>query len=252
MPAGGGHLRPAARVDPPLRPAALRLPRPLARVRVAPRGRADGTRPAALRLVTCHLGAGVSLAAVRDGRSVDTTMGFTPLEGLVMATRTGDVDPGMLLWLQRRLGLTADELSGELTERSGLLGLAGHRRHARGDRNARRPATPTPPSRSTSTSTACAAPSRAWRRRPAGLDALVFTAGVGEHAPLIRQRTADGLGFLGVTVDPARNERGPEDREIGPAGSRRQDLRRDRPRGRRDRARDARGARGDLNVAPRA
>ena len=170
-----------------------------------------------LRLVTCHVGAGVSLAAVRDGHSVDTTMGFTPLEGLVMATRSGDVDPGMLLWLQRRLGLTADELSGELTHRSGLLGLAGTADMreaiewaASGDADA-----------------ALALNVYVHRLRGAvarmaaaagGLDALVFTGGVGEHAPLVRQRTADGLGFLGVAVDPVRNESGPEDREIGVPG----------------------------------
>jgi acetate kinase len=173
---------------------------------------------AGLRLVTCHLGAGVSLAAVRDGRSVDTTMGFTPLEGLVMATRCGDVDPGMLLWLQRQLGLTADELSTELTERSGLLGLAGTadmreaiERAASGDADA-----------------ALALDVYVHRLRGAvarmaaalnGLDALVFTAGVGEHAPLVRQRTADGLGFLGVAIDPALNARGPSDRELSPAES---------------------------------
>lgn len=171
-----------------------------------------------LRLVTCHVGAGVSLAAVRDGHSVDTTMGFTPLEGLVMATRSGDVDPGMLLWLQRRLGLSADELSGELTQHSGLLGLAGTadmreaiRRAASGDADA-----------------ALALDVYVHRLRGAvarmaaaagGLDALVFTAGIGERAPLIRQRTADGLGFLGVTVDPGLNESGPDDREISAAGS---------------------------------
>ena len=200
------------------RAASLRLPRTVPRLRGAAGGGADGAGPpSTLRLVTCHLGAGVSLAAVRDGRSVDTTMGFTPLEGLVMATRSGDVDPGMLLWLQKRLGLTADELSGELTERSGLLGLAGTAdmreaiaRAASGDADA-----------------ALALDVYVHRLRGAvarmaaaagGLDALVFTAGVGEHAPLIRQRTADGLGFLGVAVDPARNGRGPEDREIGVAG----------------------------------
>lgn len=171
-----------------------------------------------LRLVTCHLGAGVSLAAVRDGHSVDTTMGFTPLEGLVMATRSGDVDPGMLLWLQRTLGLSADELSGELTHRSGLLGLAGTadmreaiERAARGDADA-----------------ALALDVYVHRLRGAvarmaaaagGLDALVFTAGVGERAPLIRQRTADGLGFLGVAVDPTRNEAGGEDRDVSAEGS---------------------------------
>src|SRR5204862_8254348 len=78
-----------------------------------------------LRLVTCHLGAGASLAAIRDGRSMDTTMGFTPLEGLVMATRSGSVDPGLLLWLQEHAGTPASELAATLGHRAGLLGLAG-------------------------------------------------------------------------------------------------------------------------------
>ncbi len=78
-----------------------------------------------LRLVSCHLGAGASLCAVHSGRSVDTTMGFTPLEGLVMATRSGSVDPGLVLWLQRQHGLSADEVFDGLESRSGLLGLAG-------------------------------------------------------------------------------------------------------------------------------
>src|SRR5680860_658798 len=81
--------------------------------------------PVGLRVVTCHLGAGASLAAVRDGVSVDTTMGFTPLEGLVMATRSGDFDPGAVLWLQEQGGLSAAEVSAALEHRSGLLGLAG-------------------------------------------------------------------------------------------------------------------------------
>jgi len=77
------------------------------------------------RVVTCHLGAGASLAAVRDGRSVDTTMGFTPLEGIVMATRSGSVDPGLVLWLEEHAGTPSDELAATLEHRSGLLGLTG-------------------------------------------------------------------------------------------------------------------------------
>ncbi len=84
-----------------------------------------GVELAELHLVTCHLGAGASLSAVRSGRSVDTTMGFTPLEGLVMATRAGSVDPGLVLWLMRSAGLTADAVQDGLEERSGLAGLAG-------------------------------------------------------------------------------------------------------------------------------
>ena len=75
--------------------------------------------------MTCHLGAGASLAAVADGRSVDTTMGFTPLEGLVMATRSGSVDPGLVLWLEDHVGMPPTELAATLEHRSGLLGLAG-------------------------------------------------------------------------------------------------------------------------------
>ena len=84
-----------------------------------------GRLPDGLRVVTCHLGAGASLAAVVHGRSVDTTMGFTPLEGLVMATRSGSVDPGLVLWLQEHAGMPAAELVATLEHRSGLLGLAG-------------------------------------------------------------------------------------------------------------------------------
>ena len=83
-------------------------------------------RPAAgLRLVVCHLGAGASLCAVADGRSVDTTMGFTPLEGLVMATRSGSVDPGLVLWLQEHAGLSAAQVAAALEQESGLLALGG-------------------------------------------------------------------------------------------------------------------------------
>ena len=117
-------------------------------------------RCAELRIVTCHLGAGASLAAVRDGRSVDTTMGFTPLEGLVMATRSGDVDPGLLLWAQDTLGMSAAEVSAVLTNQAGLLGMAGTA-DMRGRGAGRRPATPTPPSPSRCTRTACAAASPA-------------------------------------------------------------------------------------------
>src|SRR5437867_10141793 len=96
-----------------------------------------------LRVVTCHLGAGASLAAVKDGASVDTTMGFTPLEGLVMATRSGTVDPGLVLWLEEHVGMPASELASTLEHRSGLLGLTGTadmkailRSEARGDPDA--------------------------------------------------------------------------------------------------------------------
>lgn len=175
-------------------------------------------RPAAeLRLVTCHLGAGASLAAVRGGRSVDTTMGFTPLEGLVMATRSGTVDPGLLLWLQAHAGLGAAEITDALERHSGLLGLAG-----------------TADMRLV-VERALAGPGReraalevyVHRLRAAiaamvaalgGLDALVFTGGVGENSPVVREHAAAGLGFLGVAVDPLANADGAGDRDVAPPG----------------------------------
>ena len=172
-----------------------------------------------LRVVTCHLGAGASLAAVRDGRSVDTTMGFTPLEGLVMATRSGDVDPGLLLWLQQHAGFAPETIAEGLERRSGLLGLAGSAdmrevlaAEAAGEPNA---------------ILAVAVYVHRLRKGIAamaaslgGLDALVFSGGVGEHATTVRARSAAALGFLGVSVDERRNEDGGGDREIGEPGGR--------------------------------
>jgi acetate kinase len=167
-----------------------------------------------LRVVSCHLGAGASLAAVQGGRSVDTTMGFTPLDGLVMATRSGSVDPGLVLWLESHAGMPADELATALETRSGLYGLAG-----------------TADMREV-LSRAAAGDSRAELAREVylhrlrggvaamaaamdGLDALVFTGGVGENAAEIRARALAGLGFLGVGVDADRNATGTGDRDIG-------------------------------------
>ncbi len=177
-----------------------------------------GRTPQGLRIVTCHLGAGASLAAVLDGRSVDTTMGFTPLDGLVMATRSGSVDPGLVLWLAEHAGMPPAELAATLERRSGLLGLAGtaDMREIVAGAAAGRP------------EAQLALDVYVHRLRGAiaamaaalgGLDALVFTGGVGERAPVVRALAADGLGFLGVALDPVRNETGPEDREIGMDGA---------------------------------
>jgi acetate kinase len=171
-----------------------------------------------LRLVSCHLGAGASLAAVRDGRSVDTTMGFTPLDGLVMATRSGSVDPGLVLWLQTHAGISADELGDALENRSGLAGLAGTAdlreilaRAAAGEAQAQL-------ARDVYLHR-LAASVAAMTAALGGLDALVFTGGVGENSAEIRSRAADRLGFLGVHVDNERNGTGPSDRDIAPPGA---------------------------------
>jgi acetate kinase len=168
-----------------------------------------------LRLVSCHLGAGASLAAVRDGRSADTTMGFTPLDGLVMATRSGSVDPGLVLWLQTHAGIPADELSDALENRSGLAGLAGTAdlreiltRAAAGE--------PRSELARDVYLHRLAASVAAMTAALGGLDALVFTGGVGENSAEIRSRTAHRLAFLGVHVDDDRNGTAPSDRDIAP------------------------------------
>jgi acetate kinase len=182
-------------------------------------GAADG---AGLRVVTCHLGSGASLAAVRDGRSVDTTMGFTPLEGLVMATRSGSVDPGLVVWLLQHGGLSVPELSDALEHRSGLAGLAGlpgcsgDMRDVRAAARAGRPGA----------AAAIEVYLHRLRREIAamaaamnGLDALVFTGGIGEHDPAVRAGAAAGLRFLGVAVDEERIRAAPS----GAASRRRRD-----------------------------
>ncbi|HEX4213387.1 MAG TPA: acetate/propionate family kinase [Candidatus Dormibacteraeota bacterium] len=167
-----------------------------------------------LRTVTCHLGAGASLAAVRGGRSVDTTMGFTPLEGLVMATRSGSVDPGLVLWLEEHAGVPAADLARTLEKESGLLGLAGTAdmrevltRSAAGDGEAGLALDVYLHRLRASVAAMTAAMD--------GLDALVFTGGVGEHASEVRGRAAEGLGFLGVRLDRAANDGARGDTDIG-------------------------------------
>jgi acetate kinase len=168
-----------------------------------------------VRVVSCHLGAGASLAAIHDGRSVDTTMGFTPLEGLVMATRSGSVDPGLLLWLLREGGMSPAELEAGLEHRSGLLGLCGTADMrvllARDDDRAR---------------TALAVYAHRLRgaiasmaAAMAGMDVLAFTGGVGERAAPVRAAAAAGLGFLGVVVDDARNAAAVPDADVGASES---------------------------------
>jgi acetate kinase len=163
-------------------------------------------RPVAdLQIVTCHLGAGASLAAVAGGRSVDTTMGFTPLEGLVMATRSGSVDPGALLWLQRRVPMPAEVMEEALEQKAGLLGISGVSGDMRrvleaADRGERRAelALDVYLHRLRAGIAAMAAAMD-------GLDALTFTGGVGEGSARIRRDACARLGFLGLALDSQRN-----------------------------------------------
>jgi acetate kinase len=171
-----------------------------------------------LRIVTCHLGAGASLAAIQGGRSVDTTMGFTPLDGLVMATRSGSIDPGLVLWLEEHVHMPPAELAATLEHRSGLLGLAGTAdmrvilaAEAEGDEAA---------------TLALGVYLHRLRASVAamvaaigGLDVLVFTGGVGENAPAIRARLAADLAWVGVAIDGEANDAAQGDAEISAPGT---------------------------------
>jgi acetate kinase len=174
------------------------------------------------RVVTCHLGAGSSLAAVKGGVSVDTTMGFTPLEGLVMATRSGSVDPGLVVWLQRHGGLSVAEISDGLEFRAGLAGLAGLPTGSGDMRDVRLAAGRGDPQ----ARLAIDVHAHRLRREIAamaaaldGLDVLVFTGGIGEHQPEVRAEAAAGLGFLGIAVDPGRNVAAQPDCDISAPGA---------------------------------
>ncbi len=169
------------------------------------------------RLVVCHLGGGCSVTAVRDGLSVDTTMGFTPLEGVPMATRSGSVDPGALLHLLRSRALSVEELDRGLEQESGLAGLSGvsgsvEELERSGDPGAAAAlAVYTYRIAGAVAAMACAL---------GGLDALVFTAGVGEHSARVRAAVAARLAFLGVRLDDEANASARPDAEIGASSAR--------------------------------
>jgi acetate kinase len=168
------------------------------------------------RLVVCHLGGGSSVTAVLDGRSVDTTMGFSPLEGVPMTTRSGSVDPGALLYVLRSHRLDTDGLDHALNVESGLAGLAG----GSGEMLdlERRDDAAAALALSVFTLRVAAAVA-AMAVSTGGLDALVFTAGIGEGSALVRERVCARLAFLGVELDPALNRSAGPDSDVGAAGS---------------------------------
>ncbi len=158
-----------------------------------------------LKIITCHLGNGASLTAIKDGKSIDTSMGFTPLEGLVMGTRCGDVDPAVVTFLMKELGLTAAEADDMMNKQSGILGVSGVSSDFRDVEEA-----------------AGAGNKRAqlalnifyyrvkkyigsYAAAMGGVDCIVFTAGLGENSPETREAVCEGLEFLGVKIDKAKN-----------------------------------------------
>ena len=158
-----------------------------------------------LKVITCHLGNGCSMAAIRHGESVDTSMGFTPLEGLMMGTRSGDIDPAIIGFLVRKRNATLEQVETILNKKSGMLGISGissdlrdvEREYARGDERAR-----------------LALEVYAYHIRKyigayavalGQVHALIFTAGVGENASLVREWACQGLEIIGATLDPFKN-----------------------------------------------
>jgi acetate kinase len=159
---------------------------------------------------------------VTGGRSVDTTMGFTPLEGLVMATRSGSVDPGLIVWLLQHGGLSVTELSDGLEHRSGLAGLAGLADGSGDLRDVRAAAGSGDPAAAAAIEVYLHRLRREIAAMAAamnGLDALVFTGGIGEHDPATRAGAAAGLEFLGVALDEERNQAATGDADISAAGA---------------------------------
>jgi acetate kinase len=171
-----------------------------------------------LRVVSCHLGAGASLAAIVGGRSVDTTMGFTPLDGLVMATRSGSIDPGLVLWLEEHEQLPPPAIADALEHRSGLLALAGtadmrevEARSASGDPSAQLALDVFVHRLVTGIGAMAAA--------AGGLDVLAFTGGIGEHSPGVRRLAAGRLTHLGVQLDRELNDAAETDADVSAAGA---------------------------------
>lgn len=167
--------------------------------------RVAGSDVARGRVILAHLGNGASMAAVRDGKSLDTTMGFTPASGLPMSTRSGDLDPGLFSYLSRTEGMTAEQFQDMVNARSGLLGLSEISPDMRDlleqeGRDARA---------AEAVALFCYQGKKwigAYAAALGGLDQLLFSGGIGEHAPAVRARMCEGLEFLGIRLDQGRNE----------------------------------------------
>jgi acetate kinase len=159
------------------------------------------------RVLIAHLGNGASMAAVHDGRCLDTTMGFTPTGGLIMGTRCGDLDPGVLIFLAQQQKVSIEDLNRLVNHESGLLGLSG----ISSDMRELLKQAPTNPNAAVAVSCFCYQARKfigALSASLGGLDTLVFTAGIGQYSPPVRERICLGLGWLGVQLDPAGNAAG--------------------------------------------
>ena len=167
-----------------------------------------------LKLITCHIGAGASITAIKNGKSFDTSMGFSPLAGVTMATRSGDVDPSLVAFVQSKLGISSEEMIELLNHKSGLLGLSELSADMRDVQAAAEHG-----------NKQCELALEIYENRVlkyigsylaelGGADAIVFTAGVGENDKEFRQAIGDKLAYFGVKVDPEKNDVRGEERDV--------------------------------------
>ena len=169
--------------------------------------RVAGPAEARGRVVLAHLGSGASLAAVREGRCLDTTMGFTPASGLVMGTRCGDIDPGLFAFLAHAEGMTPERFHRMVNQESGLLGVSETSADLR-DLLARREGDARAAEAIDLFCYRVKTGIGALAAALGGLDSLVFSGGIGENSPEVRRRACEGLGFLGIALDDGRNAAG--------------------------------------------
>jgi acetate kinase len=172
------------------------------------------------RLIVCHLGSGCSITAVRDGRSIDTTMGFSPLEGLMMATRSGSIDPGVMLHLQQHCGVGLDELREALTRRSGLLGVSGVSSDLRKVIEAADAGSPRAQLAYDRFLLSIRRALGAMAAVLGGVDAIVLTGGIGENSARARRDAAQALQFAGLELAEQANASVDDDRDVAAPGSR--------------------------------
>jgi acetate kinase len=167
--------------------------------------RTEGAAAAGGRIILAHLGNGASLAAVRDGKPIDTSMGFTPVAGVPMGTRSGDLDPGLVWYLARTEGLDAQQFDELVNRKSGLLGVS----ETSSDMRDLLRREVEDPRAADAVALFCYQLMKwigAYTAALGGLDTLIFSGGIGENAPIVRARICAGLGYLGVEIDSARNE----------------------------------------------
>ncbi len=172
-----------------------------------------------LKIITCHLGNGSSMCAIDGGKSVDTSMGMTPLEGVLMGTRSGSVDPASLQFIMNHEGLDIDQMLEVLNKKSGLLGVSGLSSDMRDIEEAARRGNEQAQITLDLLYNGIRKYIGAYAATMGGVDVVVFTAGIGENSPILRESVLDGMGFLGMELDKEKNKLRGEERDISTPNS---------------------------------